>query len=119
MILRQSFYPILGSIFHPGYMMINAVVLGSILPDSRCSDALFAKESPGKCSSVDVNQAAFGIGSSTMSIILLAPINCYMLGLQNLIPQAYGANNLKLCGAFLNRKIVSATAIFTPFLIPL
>jgi Na+-driven multidrug efflux pump len=90
MIMKQSFFPIIGSLFHPSYMMINSVVLGSILPDTKCSDSTFKSNNPSKCYDVQVNQAAFGVGSSTLSIILIAPLMCYVLGLSSLIPQAFG-----------------------------
>jgi Na+-driven multidrug efflux pump len=66
----------------------------------------------------DLN-ASFGLASSTLSIILQATGLCFVLALSNIIPQAYGAKNYKLCGAYLNRMIIVNTLIFVPFLIPL
>mmetsp|Transcript_4761 Transcript_4761/g.8150 ORF Transcript_4761/g.8150 Transcript_4761/m.8150 type:complete len:89 (+) Transcript_4761:217-483(+) len=88
MIMNQSFFPIIGSIFHPAYMMINAVILGNLEPNVACFDEsqTFKADFPDKCYDVKINQAAFGIGSSTMSILLLAPNMCYCLSLSNLIP---------------------------------
>ena len=54
-----------------------------------------------------------------MSIILLAPSMCFTLGLSNLIPQAFGSKNYKLCGIYANRMIIVVSVIFIPFLIPM
>ena len=50
---------------------------------------------------------------------MLATGMCFTLGLVYVIPQAYGAGNMKLCGAFMNRMIIVSTFIFAPMLIPI
>lgn len=71
--------------------MVNAIILGKIKMDQeKCKIAGGEPCHPDCISSKDY-VAAFGIGSATMSIILLATGLCFTLGLQNVIPQAYGA----------------------------
>ena len=119
MILKLSFSPILGYLFHPSYMMINVKVLGLIKPPEgdQCSKPEAADTV--ECMNGEQYQAAFGIGSSTVAIFLLASSICFSCGLYNVIPQAFGSKNYKLCGAYRNRMIILVTCIFTPILIPL
>ena len=120
MIFKQSISPIVGQILHPMYMMINTMILGRILPDARCEgDTDFQEANPSHCVGPNVLQSAFGIGSATMGLILLAPGACYCLCLQNLIPQAFGSKNYELCGFYLNRVLITSTLIFVPILIPI
>lgn len=119
MILRNSIYPIIGSLFHPTYMLVNAMILGQIKLDPKKCEAAGNDEYHPDCINAEVYLSAFGIGSSTMSIILLASGLCFTLGLSQLIPQAYGSGNFQLCGAYLNRMIIVVTMLFGPFLIPL
>ena len=61
-------------------MMINAVILGHIKIDEEfCSK----EENAGSYECIDsiAYQAAFGLASSTVSIILLATGICFTLGL--------------------------------------
>jgi hypothetical protein len=40
MIMKQSIWPIVGFIFHPTYMLVNAVILGNIVVDPvKCAAA--------------------------------------------------------------------------------
>jgi Na+-driven multidrug efflux pump len=74
-IMRQSVWPIIGSLFHPTYLLVNAIVLGRI----TCN--------PGEeCIKAETYLAAFGLGSSLMSIVLLASGICFVLGLNNILP---------------------------------
>lgn len=107
-IINQSVQPIFGSLFHPSYMLINSIILGQIQCDPSTG-----------CHSAKTYLAAFGLGSSLMSILLLASGLCYTLGLNNMLPQTYASKNYTLCGAYLNRMIITATCIFVPFLVPL
>ena len=67
-------------------MMINAIILGQTkVDDAKCQAAGNLATHPDCISSKDY-VAAFGIGSATMSIILLATGLCFTLGLQQLIP---------------------------------
>jgi len=49
MILKQSAPIIVGMIFHPFYMMINAVYLGRLEVDPNCTDSSFKEENPNYC----------------------------------------------------------------------
>jgi Na+-driven multidrug efflux pump len=69
MIWDQTIWPVIGYLFHPSYMLVNAVILGK-LPK--------------------IYLAAFGIGSSTIGIVLFATGVCYVLALNNVVPQAFG-----------------------------
>jgi len=122
MVTARSFIAILGVIFHPTYLMINISILSKFNPDPvKCnSDNLDdLKINSSECmEGLDLN-AAFGLASSTLSIILQATGSCFCMGLNTILPQAYGAKNYKLCGAYLNRMLIVSTLIFTPILIPL
>ena len=63
--------------------------------------------------------AAFGMGSATVSIIIFASAWSYSAGLQNVIPQAYGAKKYEAIGIYINRMLVLSALIFVPLLIPL
>lgn len=108
MIQDQSVWPIIGFLFHPSYMLVNAIILGNI----QC------KPEDG-CITAKTYLAAFGLGSSLMSIVLLATGLCFVFGLYTIMPQAYSSGNYKLCGAYINRMIILSTMIFAPFLIPI
>jgi len=83
MIFNQGFWPIIGSLFHPVYMAANAIILGklpSYPEDHECVEAPAMWEVEG-CITAKQYQSAFGIGSSTISILMLAPSLCYVLAL--------------------------------------
>ena len=119
MILVKSIFPILGTLFHPTYMMANAVYSDKISPDPmECKQANYDTMNEA-CITGETFQAAFGLGSATMGILMQAPVICFNLGLANIIPQAYGSGEFKLCGAYLNRMMVVQTLVFLPILIPI
>jgi hypothetical protein len=86
MISSYSFSPIIGSLFHPTYMLVNAMILGKIEVDPVKCEAAGNDKNHADCIGPDVYLSAFGIGSSTMSIILLASGICFTIGLSQLIP---------------------------------
>lgn len=63
--------------------------------------------------------AALGVGSATVSILLMASGCCYTMGLQNVVPQAFGSGEFEIIGIYLNRMIILTLCIFAPLLIPL
>jgi len=67
----------------------------------------------------DEHLASFGLGSSMMGILLLASGICFVMGLGNVLPQAYGSGNYRLVGTYQNRMIIMTIGIFAPLLIPL
>jgi len=88
MIMKNSIFPIIGMLFHPSYMMVNAKVLGQVINNGPpCTgknviDGVLQYE----CLTAEVYLASFGIGSSTMSIAILATGSCFILGLTNICP---------------------------------
>ena len=84
----QSLWPILGTLFHPMYMLINARILGNLeLDPIKCGpDA--TKEVLASFDCVDNKSylAAFGLASATIGILFLAPGICYSLALGNIVP---------------------------------
>lgn len=111
MVCKVSFFPILGMLFHPSYMMINTVWLGQHKPDTTlCNITVNGTTSwdTSKIECVKSSQyvAAFGLSSSAISIIQLAPGLCFALGLINVIPQAHGSGETKLIGAYANRMTI-------------
>lgn len=89
MVMKTSIFPIIGMLFHPSYMLVNAKLLGRNEVDA---DACGGKpEYVGdvinyECISAETYLASFGIASSTMGIVLLATGVCYVLGLSNIAP---------------------------------
>lgn len=118
MIMKTSIFPIIGCLFHPSYMLVNAKLLGkAVLDTDKCGGK---PEFVGdvinyNCIKAETYLASFGIASSTMSIILLATGVCFIFGLSNIAPQAAGSGNFKLVGTYLNRFIICHLMIFVPF----
>ena len=60
MIYHQSIWSVFSSLAHPSYLMVNAVILGRI----ECLDK--------DCIPARTYLASFGVGSSSIGIVLLA-----------------------------------------------
>jgi hypothetical protein len=75
--VKRSMWPRFGSLFNPVYMMINASILGNLKPPAEC----IGDNERLECATSEIYLAALGLGSSAMSIIILAPLNCFALGL--------------------------------------
>ena len=71
-------------------MLVNAIILGQIKVDQQKCDAAGNDIYSSDCINATTFVAAFGLGSATMSIFMLAPGLCFTIGLSQLIPQAYG-----------------------------
>eukprot|EP00356_Strombidium_inclinatum_P007903 CAMPEP_0170482006 /NCGR_PEP_ID=MMETSP0208-20121228/2219_1 /TAXON_ID=197538 /ORGANISM="Strombidium inclinatum, Strain S3" /LENGTH=508 /DNA_ID=CAMNT_0010754799 /DNA_START=8 /DNA_END=1534 /DNA_ORIENTATION=+ len=119
MILAKSIFPIVGTLFHPTYMMANAVYSDQIKSDPAACAAAGHDPANENCITGETFQAAFGLGSATMGIIMQAPVLCFNLGLANIIPHAFGSGEYKLCGAYLNRMMILQAIVFIPVLIPI
>jgi len=93
MIADRTMWPIIGSLFHPVYMLVNAKVLGGIIPDPAVCGEGASEDTLESfdCITAKTYLASFGLASSTMGIMLLAVGTCFVIGLTNVIPQAYGA----------------------------
>jgi hypothetical protein len=122
MIGNQSLWPILGSILHPSYMFVNAKLMGQMEVNTALCTADLSEEerlSTTACAHGEDYLAAFGIGSATVSILIMASAWSYTAGLQNVIPQAHGAGNYEAIGIYQNRMAILSAMIFIPMLIPL
>lgn len=88
MIAKYSFFPIVGMLFHPMYMLVNAQILGNMeLNQEKCGkDATEEMLKSFECITAETYLASFGLASSTMGIFLLAPGICFNLGLMNVLP---------------------------------
>lgn len=117
-VIKQSIPPIVGSLFHPSYMMVNALILGRITLPDYCKDKDYeVPEDSFECMGPEDYLSAFGIASSTIGIAILSTSFCYIAALNNVVPQAYGAGNFELVGSYLNRMLILASGIFIPILI--
>ena len=85
MILWQSLSPIFGSLFHPSYMMVNVKLLGQIKEPLKADCTEQEKDDLVECMTGTKLQAAFGMGSATVAIFLLASSLCFVLGLNTVI----------------------------------
>lgn len=90
LVCKVSVFPILGMLFHPSYMMINTRLLGQVQPDEKLCNptggATTWDTTKIECIKASQYVAAFGLSSSAISIIQLAPGMCFALGLINVIP---------------------------------
>lgn len=84
MITKVSIFPIIGMLFHPSYILVNTKLLGSFKPDA--ATVCLAGDTTLKCVDSATYVAAFGLASSTMGIIFLAPGLCFAIGLTNIMP---------------------------------
>jgi Na+-driven multidrug efflux pump len=116
MIAEKSVYPIIGMLFHPSYMLVNAKLLGQVVPDASVCPVGVEVDTI-ECVRGEQYLAAFGLASSTIGIILLAPGICFALGILNVVPQANGSGEYKLCGAYLNRMLICLVCLEVPVFI--
>ena len=75
--------PIIGSFFHPIYLIINASTLGH--------------------SNNPKQLAGFGLGSLTLGICVISIGSGFAMGAGTLISQAFGAKDLRMCAIYRNR----------------
>jgi len=107
---------ICSNLFHPSYMMVNAIVLGKIQVDkTKCPDP--TDRSNWECLDAQDYVAAFGIASSSIGILILSTGFCYANGLMNIIPAAFSSGHYELCGAYLNRMLILSMGIFIPVIL--
>ena len=116
-IAQQAIWPVIGALFHPAYMIINAVLLGKLKPDTAvCTDQNFLTF---ECATGKQYLAAFGLGQAVCSLVVFSTGTTYSAVLTNLIPQAYGSQEYEVIGVYLNRMLILASCIFVPLLLPL
>jgi Na+-driven multidrug efflux pump len=92
-----AIYPIIGMIFHPAYLICNAIVFND---QPKIQDAL-------------------AMGGLMLSIFLLSLGVTFNGALDTLIPQAYGQRDLRLCRVYLNRQLFLTTFVFFVLSLPL
>jgi Na+-driven multidrug efflux pump len=97
-IISLCMWPIIGSLFHPIYTVVNAAVCG------RLGDHALA---------------AFGLGSLTCGIMALSIGVCFSISCGTLIAQAHGANEPRMCRVYLYRQYYLNSLMFPFILIPL
>lgn len=110
---------IVGALFHPTYMLVNLSFLGSVKVDAttcKSTDHNLATTDI-KCLDAKTYLAAFGMGSSVLGIVMLSVSMTFAMGLHQVLPQAYGSGELRLCGAYLNRMQIAIASIFIPLFI--
>jgi len=93
-----AFWPIVGSLFHPTYLIVNA---------ATC-DRLGGKYLAG-----------FGLGSLTLGILTISIVSTYSGGIGTLASQAAGAKNEKLCRVYLYRQYFLNTILYLLLCIPM
>ena len=92
-----AIFPIIGMIFHPAYLICNAIVFN---------------EEPKI-------QEALAMGGLVLSILLLSLGVTFNGALDTLISQAYGQKDLRLCRVYLNRQLYLTTFVYFVLATPL
>lgn len=114
MMMKFSIWQIIGALFHPSYMLVNSKLLGTHkTPEAQCAVGM-PDVGTIKCVSATTYLASFGLASSTLGILMLATSMCFAMGLSNVLPQAYGSGEYKLCGAYVNRMIICVSMWVIP-----
>ena len=90
--------PIIGSLFYPCYLIVNASSTGHM---------------------GDNQLAGFGLGSLTLGIMAISIGTCFSLTVGSLVAPAFGAKDYKLCRLYLHRQYYLNTWIFLIISIPL
>lgn len=70
---------VIGALFHPSYMLVNAKFLGSHEITAECAPG--DEKTIMECVKGETYLAAFGIASSTIGICLLSVSMCFAMGL--------------------------------------
>jgi Na+-driven multidrug efflux pump len=97
-IIKTAWLPILGMLFHPIYMVVNAATCGRI---------------------GDTELAAFGLGSLTLGIMIISIGTCFSMTVSTLIAISSGAKDKRMCRIYLNRQYYLNTIIYFVCVIPL
>jgi len=97
-IIKLGVWPILGQIFHPAYLIINARTFDRLGPDYL---------------------AGFGLASLTLGALAISVGVCFSMTVGTLVSQAYGAKDLRLCRVYLNRQYYLNFICFLILCIPI
>ena len=90
--------PIMGTLFHPVYIMVNAAICGRL----------------GR-----IELAGFGLGSLTLGICCISIGIMFSISAGTLITQAFGAKDYRMCRVYLNRQYFLNSCFFPLIVIPL
>ncbi len=77
-------WPTLGTVMHPLYMVVNAILLGHL-------------EDP-------IYLASFGLGSMMLNFLVNSLSISFSFSLETLVAQSYGQGELEMCGHYLRRQ---------------
>ena len=91
-------WPIIGFLFHPIYIVVNAMVCGRL---------------------GETDLAGFGLGSLTCGIMALSICICFSFSCGTVVAIAYGAKDYRMCRVYLNRQYFLNTCLFPFVLLPL
>ena len=97
--IRMAVFPILGSLFHPVYTVVNAASLGK-------------EDSPEPL-------AGLGLGSLTMGICVLSIGACFGGGFSTFASQAFGSGDLRLAAVYRNRQFFLNTVLYLIICVPI
>lgn len=81
-VIKTSWLPIIGVLFHPMYTIVNAASCGRIGSDEL---------------------AGFGLGSLTLGILAISIGCCFAMTVGTLIAISHGAGDKRMCRVYLNR----------------
>ncbi len=97
-VIKCSWLPIIGVLFHPMYTIVNAATCGRI---------------------GDTELAGFGLGSLTLGIMAISIGTCFGMTCGTQIAQAYGAKDFRMCRVFLNRQYYLNSLVYPCICVPL
>jgi len=101
-ILKYSVWPIVGMIFHPMYTIINSAMIGRLYEGDEKNTHL----------------AALGLGSLTISILMISIVSCFCMVVGTFIGPAFGDERPDLCKRYLFRQYFLNCFSFLITLIP-
>lgn len=91
---EKSKWPVIGSICHPLFTLINILLLASLQTSQECE----ADKPDQECVTSTTYFAAFGLANAFLGLIYISPGTQVILSLGRHIPAALGRNNPELIG---------------------
>jgi Na+-driven multidrug efflux pump len=101
-IFKFAWWPIVGSLFHPVYTIVNAGTIGRIYPEDQAATYM----------------AALGLGSLTTGIMILSICCCFGMVVSSFAGPAFGDKKYDLCKRYLYRQYILNTISFAICIIP-
>ena len=96
-IVCYAVWPIVGMMFHPMYIVINATVAGRM---------------------EGVNLAALGLGSLTVGILVMSMNQSFAFVTSSFVAPAHGEGDFKLARKYLHRQLFLNLCVFVVLLAP-